>query len=82
MTVLAYPNRSTVNLEPGMTVVTSEIVGHDFDIPLVEPTTRQTRNRTTRVVKSVVRGQGGQVVRFTDGTKSRPVNGRTTWRVE
>ncbi len=80
--ILSYPRRSTVHLEAGMTVVTSEVDGADFDIPLVSPTTRMTRNRTTRTVRSVVRGSGGQVVRFTDGTKTRPLNGRTTWLVK
>ncbi len=79
--ILSYPKRATVNLAEGMVVVTSEVDGSDFDIPLVSPTTRQVRNRIERTVRSVVRGSGGQVVRFTDGTKTRPLNGRTTWLV-
>lgn len=79
--ILSYPRRATVNLAEGMTVVTSEIDGEDFGIPLVSPTTRLVRDRTERTVRSVVRGSGGQVVRFTDGTKTRPIHGRTTWLV-
>lgn len=69
----------TVNLTPGDQVVASEPIGEDFGIPLVEPTTRQVRKRTVRKVRSVVRSSGGMVVRFEDGTKSRPVHGRTVW---
>lgn len=79
--ILSFPKRATVNLAEGMVVVTSEVDGHDFDIPLVSPTTRQIRNRIERTVRSVVHGSGGRVVRFTDGTKTRPLHGRTTWLV-
>lgn len=68
-------HRQTSQLEAGDYVVTSGVVGEDFQIPLVEPTTRALRNRTIRTVKSVV----GGVVRFTDGTKTRRLHGRTVW---
>lgn len=69
---------STTNLQPDDRIVTSEVVGTDFNIPLVEPTTRRLRGRVVRTVKSVV----GGVVRFTDGTKSRKLHGRTCWVME
>lgn len=72
-------HKSTVELQYGDEVVTSEPDGDDFGLPLVSPTTRQRRNRTVRIVKSVVRQNGGQVVRFTDGSKTRPMHGRTSW---
>ena len=71
-------NKSTTELEPGDYVVTSEVIGVDFGIPLVEPTTRRLRHRTVRTVKSVV----GGVVRFNDGTKTRRLHGRTSWLLE
>jgi len=71
-------HRATAHLEPGDHVVTSDVIGVDFDIPLVEPTTRALRKRTVRTVKSVV----GGVVRFTDGTKTRRLHGRTVWVLE
>lgn len=67
----------TSNLQSGLRVVTSTPIGDDFEIPLVEPTTRQVRKREVREVKSVV----GGVVRFTDGAKSRRLHGRTTWQI-
>jgi hypothetical protein len=63
----------TSQLIPGTRVYTRDD-GIDFDIPLVRPT----RGRifgTPREVRSVV----GGVVRFTDGTKSRRLNGHTGW---
>ncbi len=58
--------------------MTSPVVGEDFGLPLVEPTTRTVRAREVRTVRSVV----GGVVRFTDGTKSRKLHGRTSWVLE
>lgn len=69
--------RSTAHLEPGDRVVTSDIVGTDFDLPVVEPTSRRFHHREVREVRSVV----GGVVRFTDGTKTRRLHGRTGWEV-
>ena len=70
--------RSTSSLEPGDYVVTSDVIGEDFGLPLVEPTTRALRHRQVRTVRSVV----GGVVRFTDGTKTRRLHGRTAWVLE
>jgi hypothetical protein len=71
---------STVHLQPGDRVVTSLPDGDDFGLLLVSPTTRAHRNRTVRTVRSPsVKCQGGQVVWFADGTKTRPINGRTCW---
>lgn len=66
---------STANLVPGQRVVTSEVDGEDFGIPLVEPTTRAVRNRVVRVV----RGAHNRTVWFEDGTKTRKLHGRTSW---
>lgn len=68
----------TSHLQADDRIVTSEVVGEDFGLPLVEPTTRQVRKREVRTVRSVV----GGVVRFTDGTKSRRLHGRTCWVME
>jgi hypothetical protein len=70
---------STVELVPGDWVVTSTPIGEDFGLPVVEPTTRQARQRAIRTVRSVVRSGNGLVVRFEDGSKSRPLHGRTSW---
>lgn len=66
-------------LEPGQWVVASGPIGDDFGIPIVEPTHRQRRDRTVRQVRSVIRQGNGLVVRFDDGTKTRPLHGRTSW---
>lgn len=63
----------TSHLQPGTFVHTVDD-GIDFDIPLAKPT-RGTVRSTIREVKSVV----GGVVRFTDGTKTKKLNGRTAW---
>jgi len=69
---------STKHLQADDRVVTSTVVGEDFGIPLVEPTTRAVRAIEVRTVRSVV----GGVVRFTDGAKSRKLHGRTCWVLE
>ena len=66
---------ATCRLEPGTFVHTVDD-GTDFDIPLARPTTGRVRS-TIREVRSVV----GGVVRFTDGTKSKKLHGRTVWQV-
>lgn len=68
-------NVATCHLAPGTFVHTRDD-GVDFDIPLAKPTTGTFRS-TIREVKSVVSG----VVRFTDGTKTKKLHGRTVWRV-
>lgn len=68
-------NVGTAHLTPGTFVHTKDD-GTDFDIPLAKPTTGTVRS-TIREVKSVV----GGVVRFTDGTKTKKLHGRTAWRV-
>jgi len=67
-------NVSTTNLEPGDWVHT-ESAGDDFEIPMVKPHHR-VKGSTIREVKSVV----GGVVRFSDGTKTAKLHGRTAWR--
>lgn len=70
----------TLVLKPGEHVYTTKVDGDDFGIDLVSPT-RGTVHQVVREVRSVVAANGGRVVRFTDGTKSRPVHGRTAWLV-
>lgn len=66
---------ATGHLEPGTFVHTVEAGGKtDFGMPLVKPTTGRVRS-TVREVRSSVSG----VVRFTDGTKSSKLHGRTVW---
>ena len=66
---------ATCRLAPG-TMVHTVNDGMDFDIPLAKPTSGRVRS-TVREVKSVV----GGVVRFTDGTKTKKLHGRTSWLV-
>lgn len=77
---------ATCKLEPGTVVVTTAPDGDDFGIPLVSPTHALhrpgRRGAEQREVRGTCRTQGGVVVWFTDGTKSRPVHGRTTWMVK
>ena len=68
---------SYTHLEAGQQVVTSEIDGDDFGLPLVSPTTREVRNRVVREV----RGKNNGRVWFTDGTKTRKMHGRTSFVV-
>jgi hypothetical protein len=69
----------TVDLEPGAVVLTTAPVGTDFGLPLVAPWCRKRTQPVQREVRSRHRAGGGQVVWFTDGTKSIPVHGRTAW---
>ena len=64
----------------GEPVLTSDVVGTDFGLPLVRPTRTRGESRV-RVVRSRCRAHGGVVVWFTDGTKTPPLHGRTTWIV-
>lgn len=67
---------SLAHLEPGQRVVTSEVLNRtDFGLPLVEPTTREVRNRVVREV----RGKNNGRVWFTDGTKTDRLHGRTSF---
>lgn len=68
---------SAAHVEPGTRVVTSDEIGTDFGLPLVEPTRRQ--GGFVRTVRSHLRESGGTVVRFTDGTKTRPLHGQTAF---
>lgn len=73
---------ATAYLAPGTTVLTTEPDGDDFGIPLVsvgKPSTR--RAPATRTVRQRARTGAGIVVWFTDGTKTRPLHGRTAWTV-
>jgi hypothetical protein len=71
---------STSNLPAGEPVLTTDVVGTDFGLPLVRPTkTRQGSRR--RIVRSRCKAHGGVVVWFTDGTKTPPLHGRTVWIV-
>jgi hypothetical protein len=69
---------STSNLPAGEPVLTTDVVGTDFGLPLVRPT-RIRRGSQVRVVRSRCRANGGVVVWFTVGTKTPPLHGRTAW---
>jgi hypothetical protein len=71
---------SMSNLAAGESVLTSDVVGTDFGLPLVRPTKTGHGSRV-RVVRSRCRAHGGVVVWFTDGTKTPPLHGRTSWIV-
>jgi hypothetical protein len=71
---------STSNLAAGEPVLTSDVVGTDFGLPLVG-STRNEEGSQIRVVRSHCRAHGGVVVWFTDGTKTPPLHGRTRWVV-
>ena len=71
---------STSNLPAGEPVLTTDVVGTDFGLPLVRPT-RTRQGGRVRVVRSRCKAHGGVVVWFTDGTKTPPLHGRTTWIV-
>ena len=71
---------STSNLVGGESVLTGDVVGTDFGLPLVRPT-RTRRGSRVRVVRSRCKAHGGVVVWFTDGTKTPPLHGRTSWVV-
>jgi hypothetical protein len=71
---------STSHLAGGESVLTSDVVGTDFGLPLVRPT-RSARGSWVRVVRARCRTSGGVVVWFTDGTKTPPLHGRTSWAV-
>jgi hypothetical protein len=68
----------TSHLPAGEPVLTTDVVGTDFGLPLVRPTKRRQGGRV-RVVRSHCKAHGGVVVWFTDGTKTPPLHGRTTW---
>ena len=71
---------STSHLPAGEPVLTTDVVGTDFGLPLVRPTRSRLGSRV-RVVRSRCRVHGGVVVWFTDGTKTPPLHGRTAWVV-
>jgi hypothetical protein len=71
---------STSNLVAGESVLTGDVVGTDFGLPLVRPTKPGYSSRI-RVVRARCRTSGGVVVWFTDGTKTPPLHGRTSWVV-
>ncbi len=71
---------STSNLVAGESVLTGDVVGTDFGLPLVRPT-RTGHGGRVRVVRARCRTSGGVVVWFTDGTKTPPLHGRTSWIV-
>jgi hypothetical protein len=68
----------TSHLPAGEPVLTTAVVGTDFGLPLVRPA-RTGPGSQVRVVRSRCRAHGGVVVWFTDGTKTPPLHGRTTW---
>src|SRR3712207_8085993 len=68
----------TSHLPTGEPVLTTDVIGTDFGLPLVRPTRTREGSRV-RVVRSHCRAHGGVVVWFTDGTKTPPLHGRTTW---
>ena len=71
---------STSHLAAGESVLTSDVVGTDFGLPLGRPTKTGHGSRV-RVVRARCRTSGGVVVWFTDGTKTPPLHGRTAWIV-
>jgi hypothetical protein len=71
---------ATSHLTAGETVLTSDVVGTDFGLPLVRPA-RARHGGRLRVVRSRCKAHGGVVVWFTDGTKTPPLHGRTGWTV-
>ncbi len=71
---------STSNLVAGQSVLTGDVVGTDFGLPLVRPS-RTGHGGLVRVVRARCRASGGVVVWFTDGTKTPPLHGRTSWIV-
>jgi hypothetical protein len=70
----------TNHLTAGESVLTGDVVGTDFGLPLVRPT-RSRQGSRVRVVRARCRASGGVVVWFTDGTKTPPLHGRTSWVV-
>ena len=70
----------TSKLPTGEPVLTTDVVGTDFGLPLVRPS-KSARGGRVRVVRSHCKAHGGVVVWFTDGTKTPPLHGRTTWIV-
>jgi hypothetical protein len=71
---------STSKLVAGESVLTGDVVGTDFGLPLVRPT-KTGPGSLVRVVRARCRTSGGVVVWFTDGTKTPPLHGRTSWVV-
>lgn len=70
---------ATSALQPGTLVITTTVDGEDFGLPLVSPTHRPGRGAEVRQVRNTCRTRNGTVIWFADGSKSRPVHGRTTW---
>lgn len=74
--------KSTVDLVTGDQVLTTHVDGTDFGIPLVTPSASIVEaRRVVRTVRTAIRAQGGRVVWFVDGTKTRPMHGRTGWHL-
>jgi hypothetical protein len=71
---------SMSHLAAGQPVVTTDVVGTDFGLPLVRPA-RGRQGGRVRIVRSRCKAHGGVVVWFTDGTKTPPLHGRTSWVV-
>ena len=71
---------ATSKLPTGEPVLTTDVVGTDFGLPLVRPA-KSRRGGRVRVVRSRCKAHGGVVVWFTDGTKTPPLHGRTSWIV-
>jgi hypothetical protein len=71
---------ATSHLPAGEPVLTTDVVGSDFGLPLVRPS-KARRGSRVRVVRAHCKAHGGVVVWFTDGTKTPPLHGRTAWIV-
>lgn len=69
---------ATQHLPVGAVVYTTDVMGDDFGIPIVDPNHRM-RDRCVRTVRNSVKCRGGHVVWFTDGTKTNPLHGRAVW---
>lgn len=69
---------SIAHLSGGERVYTADLKETDFGLPLVRPTRGRVR-ATVRTVRAAHRARGGMVVWFEDGTKTRPMHGRTVF---
>ena len=74
--------KSCVELTTGDVVLTTHVDGDEFGIPVVSPThSKVEKRRVARTVRFRCRSRGGIVIWFVDGTKTRPLHGRTGWMV-
>jgi hypothetical protein len=70
----------TSRLPAGEPVLTTDVVGTDFGLPLVRPSKTRHGSRV-RVVRSHCRAHGGVLVPSVNHTTTPPLHGRTSWIV-